>query len=400
MSAPAEPAPAAPPPMPAGPTLPRRAVVTALVGTIVASLPVFLFGGLATLVRRDLGFGVASIGVAVAAYFAASSLASPPGGRIGERLGPRRAILGGAAVNALALLGLGFSRNLVHVGVALAVGGVGNAVIQPAANLLLTQHVGDGHRGLAFGIKASAIPASALLGGLAVAAAAEGLGWRGAFWAAALIAAVLPLVTPRDLPREPTDRARRRQLHRITVGLALLAAAAGFGNAAANSLSAYLVEYGVSRGMSPSDAGLVLAAGSAVGLLSRIGLAWRADRRGTRKLRLVALLMGAGGAGFLLLATAASPAMIVIGTLVAFLTSWGWAALFIYSVVQLHPRAPAASTGVTQSGAFAGSLIGPPLFGYVVATSGFEQGWLALTAATLAGATLIAAARRRMETAA
>lgn len=381
-------------------TRPARSIATALVGTILAALPVFLFGGLATLVRTDLGFGVQGIGLVVAAYFTVSSLASVPGGRIGERYGARRAILGGAAISAIALIAMGLAQGGLQLGAAIAVAGVGNAVIQPAANLLLTQHIASDRRGLAFGIKQSAIPGSALLGGLAVAAAGESLGWRGAFWAASALAVIVALITPGDVLRggRRTDPGVPRHVHRISTSLVLLAAAAGFSTAAANSVASYLVEYGVWSGLTASQAGLVLAGGSALGIVSRVLMAWQADLRGGEQLRVVAVLMGGSGIGYLLLATAVTPGVLVLGTAVAFLTGWGWNALFIYSVVTLNPNTPAASTGVTQGGAYAGSVIGPAAFGYAVGAFGFQGAWMGLVVCSAAAASFIAAAQRSVRT--
>ena len=59
-----------------------------------ATLPLFLTGGLAVLMRADLGFGIGAIGVAGAIFVASSAASSVPGGKLTERIGPRRALLG------------------------------------------------------------------------------------------------------------------------------------------------------------------------------------------------------------------------------------------------------------------------------------------------------------------
>ncbi len=377
-------------------TQPVRAVLTALVGTVLAALPVFLFGGLAALVRRELGFGVQGIGLAVAGYFAVSALASVPCGRIGERVGARRAILVGAVVSGLTLLGMGVARSGLQLGAALAFGGIGNALTQPAANLLLTQHVPTRRRGLAFGIKQSAIPASALLGGLAVATAGQTLGWRGAFLAGVLLVFVVGLLTPSEQRTADGETEQRPAIPGISLGLVLLAAAAGASTAAANSMSSYLVEYSVENGLSFATAGVVLMAGSAAGLISRLAIAWQSDHRPGEHLRVVALLMGGAAVGYLVLASAVAPALLVVGALIAFMTGWGWNALLIYSVVRLYPTAPAASTGVTMGGGFAGSVFGPALFGYTVGAFGFSAAWIGAAVCSAAAALFIAAGRRRI----
>lgn len=375
---------------------PARAAVTGLVSTIVAALPAFLFGGLAAIVRRDLGFPVQGIGIAVGGYFLVSTLASVPAGRIDERIGARRGILTGAAVSGVMLLAMGLSRDVWQLGLALALGGIGNALIQPAANLLLTQHVPAHRRGLAFGIKQSAIPASALLGGLAVATAGNTIGWRGSFIAGAALSLVVPLLTPRELAKPSGVHAQRAPLPGISIGLLLLAAAAGASTAAANSMSSYLVEFGIATGLSATSAGLVLMAGSAAGLVSRIVISWQSDHRPGEHLRVVAVLMGGAAVGYLVLATSVAPSLVVLGALVAFTMGWGWNALLIYSVTRLYPTAPAASTGVTMGGGFSGSVFGPALFGYLVGSFGFRSAWIAAASCSIAAALFVAFGRRRI----
>ena len=375
---------------------PARAAVTALVSTIVAALPAFLFGGLAAVVRSDLGFRVEGIGIAVGGYFLVSTLASVPAGRIDERIGARRGILTGVTVSGIVLIAMALAPNVWLLGTALAVGGFGNALVQPAANLLLTQHVPAHRRGLAFGIKQSAIPGAALLGGLALATAGDTIGWRGSFMAAAALSLVVPLLTPSERWTSPVRRAERQPLPAISRGLMLLAAAAGASTAAANSMTSYLGEFGLSIGLTKSAAGLVLMAGSGAGLISRVVIAWQSDHRPGEHLRVVGVLMGTAAVGYLLLAATVAPSLVVIGALIAFVMGWGWNALLIYSVTRLYPSAPAASTGVTMGGGFSGSVFGPALFGYLVGSFGFRSAWIAAAGCSIAAAVFVAFGRRRI----
>src|SRR5680860_503002 len=146
-----------------------RHAVSALVATTVGVLPAFLFAGLAPLIREDLGFDARWIGIGVACYFAVSSLGSVPGGRLGERLGSQHAMWVGIAVSASVLAGLGlFARDVSTLLVLLGRAGIGNAIIQPAANLALARGVVSGRQCLAFGFKQAAIPAASGIGGFAV----------------------------------------------------------------------------------------------------------------------------------------------------------------------------------------------------------------------------------------
>jgi hypothetical protein len=90
-----------------------------------------------------------------------------------------------------------------------------------------------------------------------------------------------------------------------------------------------------------------------------------------------------------------SPALVVPGVLLAFAAGWGWPGLFNFAVVRSNPGAPAAATGVTQTGASGGAAVGPVLFGVVVEAAGYGTAWLVSGALALAALVAILAGRRR-----
>lgn len=68
----------------------------------------------------------------------------------------------------------------------------------------------------------------------------------------------------------------------------------------------------------------------------------------------------------------------------------------LYVVVRLHPQSPAAATGVTQGGSFAGPVIGPPLFGIIAATWSYPAGWTVLALMSGMAGLLVHLARRQV----
>jgi predicted MFS family arabinose efflux permease len=84
----------------------------------------------------------------------------------------------------------------------------------------------------------------------------------------------------------------------------------------------------------------------------------------------------------------------VIGTLLAFGAGWGWPGLFNFAVVRSNPGAPAAATGITQTGASAGAALGPLLFGVVVQGTSYGVAWLFCGAMALAALVAILLGRR------
>ena len=75
----------------------------------------------------------------------------------------------------------------------------------------------------------------------------------------------------------------------------------------------------------------------------------------------------------------------LVGAAVAFGSGWAWPGLFNLAVVRLNPSAPAAATGITQTGVYVGALTGPIAFGLVVDAWGYGMAW-SLAAASSVGA--------------
>ncbi|MBI2169651.1 MAG: MFS transporter [Actinobacteria bacterium] len=371
----------------------RRAVLAAAAVSTVSVLPPFLTGALSVQLRADLEFGAAALGVAVATSFAVAAVASALAGRTVERLGPAAGMRAAALLSAVALSAMAAAPSFSFLTGALAVAGVGNAAAQAGSNLLLARGVPVERRATAFGIKQSAIPAAMLVGGLAVPAVALTVGWRWAFGGAGALALASTALVP------AANRARPTQQHSpgrapLSPMLVLLAAAGGLGAVSANTLGAFLVVSSVEAGVSEGAAGLLYALGSAVGLAARVFTGLAADRSArSDTLPVVGVMLLGGSAGFALLATG-STAALVPGVVLAFGLGWGWPGLFNWAVVHRHPHAPAAATGITQTGVYLGALTGPLVFGLIAERASFGAAWVFALACSVAGALAVVAARR------
>ena len=174
--------------------------------------------------------------------------------------------------------------------------------------------------------------------------------------------------------------------------LVLLALGIGLGSAAANPLGAFVVESAVAGGVGVGAAGLLLALGSAAGISVRVVFGHLADRLKSGRLRLVAGMLGVGTIGFVLLASGSAP-LLVAGVTVAFAAGWGWPSLFNFAVVKSNPGAPAAATGITQTGASSGAAVGPLAFGLLVEETSFATAWLASGVVAIIAAVAILAGR-------
>ena len=360
-----------------------------------SALIVFLVGALSVQIRRDLRFGTAGLGLAVATPLMTAALTSAAAGRLIERIGPGRGmrlatVLCACSLGGIAVAGTSFGVLLAF----LVVGGVGGAIAQPGSNLLIARAVTAERQGTAFGIKQSAIPAAMLLGGLAVPTIGLTVGWRWAFAGAALLALVALTTVPGVDPPPPQVPESPPPRRGALVGLAV---AGGLGAAPANTLGAFLVASAVEAGMAEGSAGLLFAVSAAAGLAVRVAGGMLVDHRGVRDAFPAVSVMLAGGAvGFALLARGEAT-LLVPGALLAYTMGWGWPGLFNFSVVARFPEAPAAATGITQTGVFAGALAGPLAFGFLAARFGFPTAWTFSLVTTLGAAAGVwaAAGRRR-----
>jgi cyanate permease len=160
-------------------------------------------------------------------------------------------------------------------------------------------------------------------------------------------------------------------------------------------MGSYLVDSSVSAGLGEASAGLLFAAGSVAGLSMRVGAGWLADRRTGGRLLWVAGLYLVGSVGFLLQATRDTE-LLWVATLLCFGGGWGWPGLFNFAVVSRNPQAPAAATGLTQTGVYLGGTGGPLLFGVVAESIGYQYAWLGASAFGLIACTAVLIGRRML----
>lgn len=380
---------------PTDPNLDRRmspALLTALAVAvlIVAQLPTFLTAGVAVQIQRDLGFGTSALGAVIAGSLAASALGSIWLGRMVQKIGWAWGMRIAAIISALCMLAIAsLVSGFVALLCLLLVGGLSKSLGHPAANLAIASEGSRERYGLLFGIKQAGVPATAMLAGLSVPLLAITAGWRAAFWVATGLCVVFVFVVPRGSSRGLGDPGRQRKGRSGDVHappLVLLAVAAGMGVAVANSIASFITTYGVEVGFSEGSAGLLLAVGSSAGIGMRIFIGWIADRR-YMGLRAVSIMLAIGAAGVALLTTG-SRIGVVVGTILAFGSGWGWPGLFNMAVVQRNQNAPAAATGFTQTGVYVGAGLGPLVFGFIAEES-FGIAWSLFTALALAAAVVM-----------
>ena len=364
---------------------------------MVGVLPAFLVGALAVQLRSDLHIGLAGIGLATAFLFTVSSSLARLSGAFVQRIGSRRGIVLSASLSAAALVGAGTAQSYLMLVMALLVGGVGNAMAQPAANLGLSQFVPEGRLGLTFGIKQSSIPAATFFGGLAVPGIALVVGWRWVWVVAATMAltvACWAAFTKRDEVTRERNRGGEIDKGLPPSGLLVLTIGGGLATAASTTVGVFLVDSGVDAGLQPGDAGLVFALASLLGLGVRIGLGWAADNYPKRSLYVLIANLLAGGAGGYFLLSLGNPAAFMVGACLAYGAGWAWTGLFHFAIVKDNRRAAASATGFVQTGLSLGAACGPLSFGLLAEATSYRSAWLATAGLSLLAALVIRTGRR------
>ena len=366
----------------------------------ITILPAFLTGALAVRVGHDVGIDLSGIGGLYGVLFGTAALASAPTGRLVQRLGWELGIRSAAATTGLALIAMAtfpddWWANWWPIAAVFVLAGVAAAASQGASNLALARSVPSGRYGLLFGLKHTAVPAAAMLGGLAVPTIALTIGWRYAFAIAAVLAFGTALAVPlqRDRTRATIGYPTPRQRPATPVStLIALAVAAALGHAGIDALGAFVVPYAASEGVAEGLAGFLLTAGSLAGLVSRLAAGWMVDSRQHAGLPWMAALLISGSLGFLVLSIGGRP-LLVFGILLAFAGGWGWAGLLTFVVVRANPEAAAVATGIANTGKYVGAALGPVLFGYLAERVSFATAWGVACIALLAGGALVVAIR-------
>jgi len=346
--------------------------------------------------RYDLTLG--QVGVLISASLAGSVLSLVPWGLLTDRIGERLALLAGIGSCGGALLLGSLTHGFWTLLPCLVLAGFAGASVQSASGRAVMYWFDPRERGLALGIRQTAIP----IGGFATALAlppivhAGGVDWGiRTLGIACVVSAVTGWLLVRDaaVTEEPATTVphplRDRRIWWLSVGSALVLApqmcVVGF-------TVLFLHEQ---RGMSTGAAAAVLAAVQLLGIGARIGAGVVSDRRASRlgPLRAIAFALGVVTlvAGFVLWAPLAVviPALVVTGVV-----SMSWNGLSFASAAERAGRARSgAAIGLQQTLLNASGAVYPGAFGALVAMTSWRLGFVVVALFPLGGWRMLRALR-------
>lgn len=369
--------------------------LTALLTSAMAfsMLQLFLLGAFGPRLVDALGVSPTALGLTTTIGFGTAALLSPVGGRMVDRTGPRRSLVLLLLVSAAALALIGAAPGPGFLLAAVALGGVPQALANPATNKAILAAVPPARRGPVTGLKQSGVQLGAFAAGLPLAALAGGIGWRGAVWTAAAAAALTALWAYRSLPADPRATSAPPRAPLVPrAAIAWLAVFSLFLGCGIASVNTYVALFGARElGMGPTAAAALVAVLGVAGIAGRVGWS-KAATPGRAEWLPGALAAGAVPAACLL-ATAlyARPLVWVAAVAVGVFAVSGNAVSMVLVMQRAAPGRAGQDSALVAAGFFAGFAVGPPLFGRLAEAGRYGPGWL-LVAAEFAAAAAVATA--------
>ncbi|MFF3216283.1 MFS transporter [Streptomyces sp. NPDC002886] len=345
-------------------------------------LQLFLLGALGPRLVGELRVPPAVLGWTTTVGFGTAAVLSPLGGRLVDRIGPRRSLVLLLSVSAAALALIGAAPGTGFLLAAVALGGLPQALANPATNKAILAAVPPGRRGPVTGMKQSGVQLGAFAAGLPLTALAGGIGWRGAVWTAAATAALAALWARRALPADPPAAPAGPRAPLVPRGaIAWLAVFSLFLGCGIASVNTYVALFGAQRlGMGPTAAGALVAVLGVAGIAGRVGWS-KAARPGRAEWLPGALAAGAVGAAVLLAAAPTVRPLVWVAAVAVGVFAVAANAVSMVLVMQRSaPGRAGQDSALVAAGFFTGFAVGPLLFGPLANAGRYGTGWLLVAA--------------------
>lgn len=359
--------------MPSGERAINRMAFTSI---LAAAMAVATFAGpafavLARFIIDDLSLTRAELGWVVAAFSAVGALASPAIGRLTDKVGGRKAVIGIFALSGIGIVAISTAPSYWWLIGAAMLTGIGQALGNPGTNKLISVHIPVGRRGAVTGLKQSGVQAGVFLAGMLLPAGALAWGWRStmaiAGAASLLTLGLVSLIVPPDPAQTPRSRAPR-----VVVWSAPILWLTFYGflmGAAGGGVSTYIPLYGEEGlGLSVAVAGSVAGLAGLVAFFTRVLWARHSEARASyiRSLTQIAGL-AVVFVGALLGAPVWGSWLLWVGALGLGATAISWNSVGMLAVMLYAGDDQAGgASGAVLLGFLAGLAVGAPIFGWSV----------------------------------
>jgi MFS family permease len=352
----------------------RWAVLAA--GTAATATSAALGIGLPVLVpvlREEYSLSLGEIGVLLAAGWIGTTVTLLPWGLAADRFGERAVLTLGLVGCAACVVGAAYAPSFAALLVLLALSGAAGASVNSASGRAVMHWFAVDERGLALGIRQTAIPVGGLVAALALPAIAGSGGSEAAFLFLAALCGAGALVGAVVLRgREVADGIEADSVVRTLVDARLWRLSIGSGLYLYAQVA--VIGFGVlflhdQHGLSEARAALVIAASQVLAVGFRIGAGRWSDLLGTRIVPLRRVGLAVGAVMVLAAVLAGGPLLLLVPTLaLAGGLTMAWNGLSFTAAAELAgPVRSGAAIGFQQT-VLAGIGVGAPvLFAATVA---------------------------------
>lgn len=360
----------------------------------ISTFAIIAAGVLAADLIEELDISRAQVGLLVTANGVLGALASPVFGRVTDRLGAVRSVVGALLVGSFTLTAWALSPTYQILFVAALVTGVSNAWGNPSTNALIVDNVPPGQRGVVTGVKQSGVQIGTFLGGLLLPVFAAWWGWRVALVCFLFIpvTGLIGMIGRRDHKRATVQAdAVRGQLPMSVRWIALYGFVSG---TATSAMIAFLPLFANERlDWSMAAGGSLIALTGLAGIGARVmwpRLSEKSIGHG-RTLRILAGITTLAGVtlGVISLGGLGSWALIIAALLIGG-GAIAWNAVGMLAVMDFAPPGLVGKgTGLVLFGFLFGLALGPPLMGFSVDQLGtYTAGWFAAAGLLMVSASI------------
>lgn len=337
----------------------------------------FALAVLAPALRDEYQLTLTQVGVVLAAEWIGLTLSMLPWGFAADRYGERWTLAAGLTGCAVCLAGAAFAPSYESLVALLLLAGAFGGAVQSGSGRAVTSWFAREERGLALGVRQTAVP----VGGLIAAVAIPLLGGaRSGFIFLALLVLVgavvgaLVLRSGAEHELEAADVESTLRDRRLW----LVCAASGLYVVPQVALMGFVVLFlHDERGFTTADAAAVLAVSQLLAAALRIGVGRWSDVVGSRvrPLRLIGLAVAAMVT--VVAATATTDAWIVVPAIaVATALSMAWNGLSFTIAAEIGGRRSGAAIGIQQTALAATGVVVPVAFAAAVSTSSWQAAFL------------------------
>lgn len=341
--------------------------------------------------REEYSLSLGQIGVLLASVWVGTTLTLLPWGLAADRFGERLVLAAGLTGCAACIVGAAFAPSFAALFVFLALAGASGASVNSASGRAVMHWFGPDERGLALGVRQTAIPIGGFVGALALPAIARAGGSEAAFLFLASLCAAGAIVGALVLrEREAGDELEVASILRTLADGRLWRLSVGSGLYLYAQLA--IIGFGVlflhdEHGLSEARAALVIAASQVLAMAFRVGAGRWSDVVRSRVGPLLKVGLAVSAAVAVTAALAGGPLWLLVPAIaLAGGLSMAWNGLSFTAAAELAgPARSGAAIGFQQTVLGGIGVVSPIVFAAIVSSASWTVAFAVAALVPLVG---------------